>query len=54
VGRGATLNPQFEIENWEAHLWHLMCGVWADRRCRVCGLKDACKGIREQWEQKPK
>lgn len=50
----SRLGPQLEIEHWEAHLYHLMCGRWADKRCRVCGLKWKDKNIREQWEQAPK
>ena len=48
-GRGYSLS----IEHWEAHLWHIICGRWADRRCRVCGLKDVGKGIPEQWQVTP-
>jgi|HubBroStandDraft_1064217.scaffolds.fasta_scaffold09317_7 hypothetical protein len=42
-----------EIENWEAHLWHLMCGVWADKRCRICGIADTHRGVLAQWNTKP-
>ena len=49
MGRGV----QVEIEHWEAHLWHLMCGVWSDRRCRVCAM--ASVGLKQpaQWNQRP-
>ena len=49
MGRGV----QVEIEHWEAHLWHLMCGVWSDRRCRVCGLKAKLMKLPEQWNLQP-
>ena len=42
------------IEHWEAHLYHIICGVWADRRCRVCAMKSAVHRRAEQWNQKPK
>ena len=42
-----------EIEHWEAHLWHLMCGVWADKRCRICALSNNCRGVPEQWNIQP-
>jgi len=45
--------PQLEIEHWEAHLWHILCGKWAEKRCRVCALRDLGKGILEQWNQQP-
>lgn len=38
------------IEHWEAHLYHLMCHVWADKRCRVCRLKYKAEGVPAQWE----
>ncbi len=44
---------KIEIEHWEAHLWHIVCGVWADRRCRICGLKAKLMKIPEQWNLQP-
>jgi len=44
---------QFTIEHWEAHLWHIICGKWAERRCRVCAIKNLTRGIPAQWDQKP-
>jgi hypothetical protein len=44
---------KLESIHWEAHLYHLICRVWADRRCKVCGLRDVTKGKLEQWNQPP-
>jgi hypothetical protein len=41
------------IEHWEAHLYHIICGVWASRRCRVCALRWKQQGVPEQWELEP-
>jgi hypothetical protein len=49
MARGCHLG----VEHWEAHLWHIVCGVWAERRCRVCALKETAKGIPAQWELEP-
>jgi hypothetical protein len=44
---------KIEIENWEAHLWHIICGVWADRRCRICGLCNQTTKALPQWDLRP-
>jgi hypothetical protein len=42
-----------EIEHWEAHLYHMICGRWADQRCRVCSLKNSTRQVVPQWEVPP-
>ncbi len=42
-----------QIEHWEAHLYHMISGRWADKRCRVCGLKWKQQAVPAQWEQEP-
>lgn len=39
-----------EIEVWMAHLYHIISGQWAWKKCRVCALKQTAKGILPQWE----
>lgn len=41
---------QPDIRDWEQHLYHLICHVWADKRCRVCAIKDHGRGRPEQWK----
>lgn len=39
--RGA---PSIDMRDWYQHLFHLMNGKWAERRCAICHLQDLKSG----------